>query len=118
MDNDLATRKFAINSQAFTMSILCFFILNGIVLSIIAFADLDTGAKQLAVATFSVLGSIGTLLSLDNSVGTFKALTADLSDKTSNFTKNSEKSPWKLYQGFCVIITALAAATHLYAIYS
>jgi len=86
-------------------------------IAVISFADLGSQA-QLALASMVVIVNIASLLSFDQDLKTFAALTADAGDEKSNCASLAKTSPWGAFWVFCLIICIVAAVTRVMAIYA
>ena len=65
-----------------------------------------------------VIVNIASLLSFDQDLKTFAALSADTGDEKSHYASLANTSPWGAFRVFCLIICIVAAVTQVMAIYA
>ena len=75
----------------------------------------DTGAVQLAIAAWVVLGSLWTLLWFD---GVLADVGAGMQDMDSNMGKNFAKAPFAIFRGFNALVIVIMAVLQISALYA
>jgi len=80
----------------------------------------DTGAVQLAIAAWIVLGSLWTLLWFDGVLADISAAMKDMDSEVagSNIGQNFAKAPFQLFRGFNALVIVIMAVVQLSALYS
>ena len=80
----------------------------------------DTGAVQLAVAAWVVLGSLWTLLWFDGVLADVGAGMQDMDGEVagSNMGKNFAKAPFALFRGFNALVIVIMAVLEISALYA
>ncbi|MBM45309.1 MAG: hypothetical protein CL458_03540 [Acidimicrobiaceae bacterium] len=81
---------------------------------------LETGAIQLAVAAWVVLGSLWTLLWFDGVIADLSAGMKDMDSEVSdsNMGQNFSKAPFAVFRGFNALVIVVMAVLQLAALYS
>ena len=81
---------------------------------------LETGAIQLAIAAWVVLGSLWTLLWFDGVIGDLAAGMKDMDSELtdSNMGQNFAKAPFAIFRGFNALVIIVMAVLQLTALYS
>jgi hypothetical protein len=81
---------------------------------------LETGAVQLAVAAWVVLGSLWTLLWFDGVLADLSAGMKDMDSELagSNMGQNFAKAPFPMFRGFNAVVIVVMAVLQLVALYS
>ena len=81
---------------------------------------LETGAVQLAVAAWVVLGSLWTLLWFDGVIADLSAAMKDMDQEmaSSNVGQNFAKAPFPLFRGFNALVLVVMAVLQITAFYS
>jgi hypothetical protein len=82
-------------------------------------AGLADSGVQLSIATFAVLGSLWTVMAMDDCIVDFAAGSKDLDDEvaSSNLGRNYVKKPFKMMRVVNVAVVALIVIAELMAIY-
>jgi len=79
------------------------------------FGDLESSAK-IALSAFVVLLNLSSLLSFENELKQFQAISKDGSSENSNYTNVGASSSWSGFRIFCALICVIASVTQLMAI--
>ena len=80
----------------------------------------DTGAVQLAIAAWVVLGSLWTLLWFDGVLADVGAGMQDMDSEIagSNMGKNFAKAPFAIFRGFNALVIVIMAVLQISALYA
>ena len=80
----------------------------------------DTGAVQLAIAAWVVLGSLWTLLWFDGVLADVGAGMQDMDNEVagSNMGQNFAKAPFALFRGFNALVIVIMAVLQISALYA
>jgi hypothetical protein len=80
----------------------------------------DTGAVQLAIAAWVVLGSLWTLLWFDGVLADVGAGMQDMDNEvaSSNMGQNFAKAPFALFRGFNALVIVIMAVLQISALYA
>ena len=117
MDQNLNAPRLHSQVLGFNATRTLFILGNMASMAVISFADLGSQA-QLALASMVVIVNIASLLSFDQDLKTFAALSADTGDEKSPYASLANTSPWGAFRVFCLIICIVAAVTQVMAIYA
>jgi len=115
MDQNLGSQRVHNTYLGFNTTRMIFTFGNIAAIAVNVFGDLDSSAK-IALSAFVVLLNLSSLLSFENELKQFEAISKDTNSENSNYSNVGASSPWGGFRVFCALICVIATVTQLMAI--